>query len=337
MHHHMTFEWACCRDGDDDLKIAVDPTGVSAEILCPTPSEYPQCGECMKCTCCESSSLLSKKKQTLRIYLACVFAGSFNLCNIIARKAYDKVWFEPDFVGFSIAYTQSEQNKMPTFFTKFNNMNISRKFYQVASNVEETQKRVWHIQTSISYMGTTSYVLNSVLRESKEGPVLASFDGFHVRVNANTRKPDPIPDSVLEKKCHIRKPKKVRVLEKFMQPAGVSVFSRMFRIRKEYTDVNGHTAVPFYMALLMECLEEACCLDVLQMNCSTRSTPQIRELQLLYEGESLLGDIVRVDMWEDPDAVNRDAVRGIISKSGKPLIYSLIALHTDEGVVTSHL
>ena len=73
------------------------------------------------------------------------------------------------------------------------------------------------------------------------------------------------------------------------------------------------------------------------MNYSTRFTPRIRELQLLYEGESLLGDIVRVDMWEDPDAGNRDAVRGIISKSGEPLIYSLITLHADEGVVTSHL
>ena len=276
-------------------------------------------------------------KQTLSIYHACVFAGSFNLCNIIAGRAYDKVWFEPAFVGFSIVHTESEQNKMPTVFLKFSSTNISRMFYQVASNVEETQKRVWHIQTSISYMGTTSYVLNSVLRESKEGPVLASFDVFHVRVNANTRKPDPIPDSVLEKKCHIRKPKKVQVLEKFMQPAGVSVFSRTFRIGEEHIDINGHTSSPFYLAFLVQCLEEACCLDVLQMNCSTRATSRIRELQLLYEGESLLGDIVRVDIWEDPDAGNRNAVRGIICKSGEPLIYCLITLHTDEGVVTSHL
>ena len=191
-----------------------------------------------------------QEKQRLRIYLADVFAGSLNLCNILARKAYDKVWSKSDFVGFSIAYMQSEQNKMPTFFIKFNKMTISRKFYQLAGNVEETQKRVWYMQFSVSYMGTTSFVLNSVLRESKEGPVLASFDVFNVRVNANTRKSDPIPDSILEKKCHIRERKKLQLPEKFMQPAGVLVFSRVLRIRKEHTDANGHTSVPFYLAFL---------------------------------------------------------------------------------------
>ena len=223
---------------------------------------------------------------------------------------------------------------MPTAFAKFGRLSISKRFYQLASNVEEAHKRVWYSQHFISYMGTTSYVTGSVLRELKEGPLLVSADALNVRVNLNTRKPDPIPDSLLEEKCHIRKPKKLQVPEKFTQPAGVSVFSHIFRITEGHIDMNGHTNISVYRVLLVECIEEAYRLGLFQKKLST---PRVKEMQILYAAESQLGDIIKVDAWQDPDVGDRDALRAIISKSGEPLIYAWVILHDDEEIVTSQL
>ncbi len=102
----------------------------------------------------------------------------------------------------------------------------------------------------MSHLGTSAYTITNHLRETKEGPPLASMEIFEVRVDLATRRPDPIPEDVRDKIHGSGRPllpKPAHFSLELDPPTDDSrVFSTTLQVDERFLDKNGHVNLHVY-------------------------------------------------------------------------------------------
>ncbi|XP_061167150.1 uncharacterized protein LOC133175988 [Saccostrea echinata] len=152
------------------------------------------------------------------------------------------------------------------------------------------------VLSTLDYVGKTSYCISKKLRSRSIGKDVVQYSHQSIRVDPQTRQPLEFPSFWREKyrKYAAGLP---FIMKKITRPQ-ICVLDFLYRIQTCDIDDQNHTNNRAYVRLCMECSKRGAVERRYKCFSSVLFENGIKELQVRFENEALLGEEVIVYVWE---------------------------------------
>ncbi|KAK3579301.1 hypothetical protein CHS0354_033385 [Potamilus streckersoni] len=169
-------------------------------------------------------------------------------------------------------------------------------------NKFESPKFPLFVDSKLEYVGTSSKgIAYSLFHQKRTRPYLVC-EIQDVLVNTKTRKPVPYPDWWKAKYANLCKGKQAIPILSTVRPIERGLVTNYVKVTIRDTDTYNHTNWTSYVRFCFDALYE----NVFESRYNRPLTPLItgglKHLSASFKKESLAGDILAVESWENPEA-----------------------------------
>ena len=220
-------------------------------------------------------------------------------------------------------------------FIKFLHVEYSPDYIQAFEQFLSMNKDVIMAgEANVVHLGNTSVSVRNKLHNATTGVHYATFEVVYVHVDKATRKASSYPERLREKYM-IREQESVKVVNIGTVPIDFELVWDTVTIVEYMIDFNNHTRFEHYQTFAIEALEKALKHGSFQGYEKIKEIP-IKSTGLAFQGESRLGDVLRVGMWQHRN--QKDVFYCIIKKGERVLVKVEIRLFNKLPVgQTAHL
>ena len=179
-------------------------------------------------------------------------------------------------------------------FTLWADMYIKEDFYNKAKLVHPMEQSV-----ILSGFGSTSVMFDEHIIDAESGETLLKETHVFVMVDYETRRPVAPPKELLNSLPEEILNNKPAVFPKIPKPAG-KIFTYSVRPEASDTDIYRHTTRAVYLRFCMDCANLASLKGTYSGINGDIGYHRVRNVKVLYLGESSPGDCLDICTWEDP-------------------------------------
>ncbi|XP_046332442.1 uncharacterized protein LOC124115477 [Haliotis rufescens] len=229
----------------------------------------------------------------------------------------------PSFMALDKLYTDK------LVFIVSGQLNVSSNMYN-----PRLPKYPAEVQTRLVSFGTSSFVLESILRVPGFPQVTASLRNNVVVVSKSNRKTSPLPDWFREKFGPFYN-KDAGVIFKQLETSptktcrGVNSLPYMLTVTSRDIDMNQHVNTVLYLQYCIDALDDHLIRNKIQCNLNTESL-LLKSASFLHRGESEVTDILAVEFWDDE--TESEMICFNILKSGRSIYQARIHFYRYEEI-----
>ncbi|XP_078574512.1 uncharacterized protein LOC144860878 isoform X2 [Branchiostoma floridae x Branchiostoma japonicum] len=166
----------------------------------------------------------------------------------------------------------------------------------------------------LRHIGNTSWVSIQEVRDSPTNELMIRGILQRINVSAIRRRPEPLPDWLKERYSYltssVSRPPTVQV---FDEPTNVKCFRYSVVVAPSETDTNNHTFHASYLWYCMDCATVGARGGAYSVLRGNLAKFDLKMLEVLYQKESLEGDVLDIESWEDqssPDTLRFQVKKG---------------------------
>ncbi|XP_071943553.1 uncharacterized protein [Antedon mediterranea] len=187
-----------------------------------------------------------------------------------------------------------------------------------------------HADFTVTYLGSSSLLCNTRLILENEQQCYSTCTAQCIGVDKQTRKPAAFDETVRNIYAYAVNGKRpvLSPLLETPQSTGQVIYNKKIIIREEHVDSNGHTNNAAYMKLCDTVFSSAITDGIL---CQEFLESPLRDYTIQYLGESVKGDEICFDMWQDSQ--NKYLIHFEAKKSDSIVIRS--QFHLDNKLMSS--
>ena len=201
-------------------------------------------------------------------------------------------------------------------FIKFLHVEYSPDYIQAYEQFLSMNKDVTMAgEANVVHLGNTSSSVRNKLHNATTGAQYATFELVYVHVDKATRKASPYPEH-FRKKYVIREQEPVKVVNVDTVPIDSQLVWDTVTIVEYMIDFNDHTMIEHYQDFASDALEKALKQGHFQGYENIKEIP-IKSIGLAFQGESRLGDVLYIGMWQH---VNQRNVFYCVIKKGERVL-----------------
>ncbi|XP_071479896.1 uncharacterized protein [Diadema antillarum] len=197
-------------------------------------------------------------------------------------------------------------------FMRYQVIHLSEEFHDTV-----TSSTLWDLTSWWSYIGKTSYCIDSVLRQHGTGLELASFCIHAVRVDLTVRRPIQLPMECVSRYGRTvsrSRPPTSDLREAAPRDGPTYLFST--RALPSETDANQHVNHTAFIKYCIDCASLAAIEGgVLSHFHDDMAYYKLKDFELEYVQEISVGDKINVVCWED--STNRRVIRFLVKTAEK--------------------
>ncbi|XP_019632050.1 PREDICTED: uncharacterized protein LOC109475725, partial [Branchiostoma belcheri] len=163
-------------------------------------------------------------------------------------------------------------------------------------------------------LGNTSWVTMEEIRDHSTNDLMARCVIQRVNVDATTRRPEPLPDWLKERYSYLTSSMpRPPTVQSFDVPQNPEVFRYSEVVAPRATDSYHHTNQSSYIWYGMDCATLGARSNAYSVIRGDIDKYDLKMLEVLYQKESLEGDVLDVESWEDqnsPDTLRFQIKKG---------------------------
>ncbi|XP_078662256.1 uncharacterized protein LOC144906134 [Branchiostoma floridae x Branchiostoma belcheri] len=189
-------------------------------------------------------------------------------------------------------------------FTRCQVWEISPSFYSLVRPGSRLK-----VSSRVVYVGKTSLVKKGEIIDRSTNEVLVSGIIQDVLISLETRRPMPFPDWLKEKYLHLTSEPRPEMTEVFEKPPAAKTFVYRVTVPSSDIDSNDHTNHRHYIRYCFDCAVMLAKQGAYPTVRGDVLKQGVRKVSVLYQKESLEGDGLSVESWEESPGTLRFQVR----------------------------
>ncbi|XP_019613529.1 PREDICTED: uncharacterized protein LOC109461594 [Branchiostoma belcheri] len=191
-------------------------------------------------------------------------------------------------------------------FTRCQVWEISPSFYSVVR-----PGRPLKVSSRVVYVGNTSFVKKGEIVDRSTNEILVKGMVQDVLISMDTRRPTPFPDWLKENYLHLTSEPRPEMAEVFEKPPAAKTFVYSVTVPPSDIDLNNHTNQRHYIRYCFDCAVVGARQGAYPTVRGDVLKQGVRKVSVLYQKESLEGDVLSVDSWEESPGTLRFQVRKV--------------------------
>ncbi|CAH1794778.1 unnamed protein product [Owenia fusiformis] len=207
-------------------------------------------------------------------------------------------------------------------FMASSEIELSEKFYEIRNQEQFPIKIAVHL----GYIGKSSVLSVAEMTNGITGEFLGKGGNQVVSVSRETRKPTALPDWWRDKYKHLVVENKALIVQRLEKPDKVHKYDT--KVSWSDTDRYRHTNQATYTRFCIDAATDASIKGYFSKLTGDIRQYHVKTYDVLYIGESLAGDHITVETWENDE--NPSLIHFQISKDEKALFQSSIEFHSTE-------
>ncbi|KAK6181022.1 hypothetical protein SNE40_008968 [Patella caerulea] len=180
------------------------------------------------------------------------------------------------------------------------------------------------VTMKLMHIGSSSSTVKQEMRNEKDQSLLGTCVFKMVRVNRETRRPDPYRKDILKKYSHIlgTNEPQASLLSVKMPDLPLKAFRLPVYILHSDTDRNIHLNQIHYLRYCLDCAAMAATQGQYRYFNKDICHYQALDILMLFKQEALSGDLVNVHTWQDE--ITQQDLHFIITKDKNSIFYAKI-------------
>ncbi|XP_019632422.1 PREDICTED: uncharacterized protein LOC109476038 [Branchiostoma belcheri] len=159
------------------------------------------------------------------------------------------------------------------------------------------------VTESLRHVGNTSWVSMEEIRDAPTNELMIRGILQRINVSATRRRPEPLPDWLRERYSYLTSSvPRPPTVQPFDAPTNVKCFRYSVVVAPNETDTNDHTFHASYLWYSMDCASLGARSGAYSLLRGNLAKYDLKMLEVLYQKESLEGDVLDVESWEDQDS-----------------------------------
>ncbi|KAK7092327.1 uncharacterized protein [Littorina saxatilis] len=223
-----------------------------------------------------------------------------------------KVFESARYFGFSKGMLDLKKIMKPKFTMFVLGMGCT--FHQDLWKIPRGMVFPYKVSLEVVDIGRTSVTVFSQLVNKLDGRELATSSCKVVYIDRETRRPVAWPDWMVNKYNQAIQHRSPVHLPKAVPEVSALAYSYQVRVGASDTDINGHTNQGSYVRYCCDAAQAALKAGVLTPFHRDINRYPLKEQEVLYVGESDMGDTLQVLLWQPPD--RRDFIHFVIRQTG---------------------
>ncbi|XP_078581838.1 uncharacterized protein LOC144865151 [Branchiostoma floridae x Branchiostoma japonicum] len=190
-------------------------------------------------------------------------------------------------------------------FTRCQEWELSPSFYSLVKPGTSLQA-----SSRMLHVGKTSMIRRGEIVDSSTNQVLVKGIVQDVHISMETRRPKPFPDWLKEKYSYLSSESRPKTVEEFEDPS-VTTKTFIYRVTVPPSDIdeNNYTNHRYYIKYCFNCAAVGAKQGAYPTVRGDLFKQGVRKVSVLYQKESLEGDVLTVESWEESPGTLRFQVR----------------------------
>ncbi|XP_078575061.1 uncharacterized protein LOC144861191 [Branchiostoma floridae x Branchiostoma japonicum] len=149
-------------------------------------------------------------------------------------------------------------------------------------------------------LGNTSWATMEEIRDSSTNELMVKGTCQRINVDSTTRRPEPLPDWLKERYSYLASslPRQLTV-QPFLVPKSTNSYQYSVVVAPRDTDSYHHTNQKSYICYCMDCASLGARNGAYSLLTGDLSNYDLKKVAVLYQKESLEGDVLDIESWED--------------------------------------
>ncbi|XP_035657388.1 uncharacterized protein LOC118403059 [Branchiostoma floridae] len=190
-------------------------------------------------------------------------------------------------------------------FTRCQEWELSPSFYSLVKPGTSLQA-----SSRMLHVGKTSMTRGGEIVDSSTNEILVKGIVQDVHVSMETRRPKPFPDWIKEKYSYLLSEPRPKTVERFEDPNDTTkMFIYRVTVPPSDIDDNNHTNQKQYIRYCFNCAAVGAKQGAYPTVRGDLFKQGVRKVSVLYQKESLEGDVLTVESWEESPGTLRFQVR----------------------------
>ncbi|CAH1241734.1 Hypp6404 [Branchiostoma lanceolatum] len=190
-------------------------------------------------------------------------------------------------------------------FTRCHVWELSPSFYSLVKPGTRLK-----VSSRMLHVGKTSMIKGGEMVDSSTNQILVKGITQDVHISMDTRRPQPFPDWMKEMFLHLTSEPRPETVEEFEEPQNTTkTFVYSVTVPPSDIDMNNHTNQSQYIRYCFNCAAVGAKQGAYPTVRGDLFKQGVRKVSVLYQKESLEGDVLTVESWEESPGTLRFQVR----------------------------